>query len=238
MAVGKRVLIVDDQTVLLDMINEQLQLLEEFIPSVANSGAEALKETQKNSYEIVILNEGLPDMNSFDVCSLMRINGFRAPIIMITKVNLNVELVSGADKVVNEYITKPFRFAVLLSKIRTLIRQFENCNEEFFTIGPFSFYPGVHLLIEDKTKQRIRLTDKETLILKYLYRVSDRIVARDVLLEEVWGYNSKVTTRTLETHIYRLRQKLEKNPSQTQIILTEPGGYRLVPQKNKDLKHN
>ncbi|MBH90096.1 MAG: DNA-binding response regulator [Magnetovibrio sp.] len=238
MAVGKRVLIVDDQTVLLDMINEQLQLLEEFIPSVANSGAEALKETQKNSYEIVILNEGLPDMNSFDVCSLMRINGFRAPIIMITKVNSNVELVSGADKVVNEYITKPFRFAVLLSKIRTLIRQFENCNEEFFTIGPFSFYPGVHLLIEDKTKQRIRLTDKETLILKYLYRVSDRIVARDVLLEEVWGYNSKVTTRTLETHIYRLRQKLEKNPSQTQIILTEPGGYRLVPQKNKDLKHN
>jgi len=238
MAVGKRVLIVDDQTVLLDMINEQLQLLEEFIPSVANSGAEALKETQKNSYEIVILNEGLPDMNSFDVCSLMRINGFRAPIIMITKVNSNVELVSGADKVVNEYITKPFRFAVLLSKIRTLIRQFENCNEEFFTIGPFSFYPGVHLLIEDKTKQRIRLTDKETLILKYLYCVSDRIVARDVLLEEVWGYNSKVTTRTLETHIYRLRQKLEKNPSQTQIILTEPGGYRLVPQKNKDLKHN
>ncbi len=238
MAVGKRVLIVDDQTVLLDMINEQLQLLEEFIPSVANSGAEALKETQKNSYEIVILNEGLPDMNSFDVCSLMRINGFRAPIIMITEVNSNVELVSGADKVVNEYITKPFRFAVLLSKIRTLIRQFENCNEEFFTIGPFSFYPGVHLLIEDKTKQRIRLTDKETLILKYLYRVSDRIVARDVLLEEVWGYNSKVTTRTLETHIYRLRQKLEKNPSQTQIILTEPGGYRLVPQKNKDLKHN
>ena len=238
MAVGKRVLIVDDQTVLLDMINEQLQLLEEFIPSVANSGAEALKETQKNSYEIVILNEGLPDMNSFDVCSLMRINGFRAPIIMITNVNSNVELVSGADKVVNEYITKPFRFAVLLSKIRTLIRQFENCNEEFFTIGPFSFYPGVHLLIEDKTKQRIRLTDKETLILKYLYRVSDRIVARDVLLEEVWGYNSKVTTRTLETHIYRLRQKLEKNPSQTQIILTEPGGYRLVPQKNKDLKHN
>ena len=157
---------------------------------------------------------------------------------MITEVNSNVELVSGADKVVNEYITKPFRFAVLLSKIRTLIRQFENCNEEFFTIGPFSFYPGVHLLIEDKTKQRIRLTDKETLILKYLYRVSDRIVARDVLLEEVWGYNSKVTTRTLETHIYRLRQKLEKNPSQTQIILTEPGGYRLVPQKNKDLKQN
>ena len=77
--------------------------------------------------------------------------------------------------------------------------------------------------------KKIRLTEKETAILKYLYRAGNKPVSRDTLLGEVWGYNSGVTTHTLETHIYRLRQKIEEDPSHAQILLTEQGGYRLSP---------
>ena len=84
-------------------------------------------------------------------------------------------------------------------------------------------------LLVDEQEKKVRLTEKETAILKYLYRAGAKVVGRDVLLAEVWGYNSGVTTHTLETHIYRLRQKIEKDPSNAEILVTETGGYRLVP---------
>ena len=97
-----------------------------------------------------------------------------------------------------------------------------------FAIGPYSFRPAAKLLVQDASGKKIRLTEKETAILKYLYRAGDRVVGRDVLLGEVWDYNAGVTTHTLETHVYRLRQKIERDPSQAEILVTEPGGYRLV----------
>ena len=84
-------------------------------------------------------------------------------------------------------------------------------------------------MLEDDSNQKVRLTEKETSILKYLFRAGEKAVSRDVLLNEVWGYNAGVTTHTLETHIYRLRQKIEADPSSAEILVTEPGGYRLVP---------
>jgi DNA-binding response OmpR family regulator len=227
MTVGKRVLLVDEKTLLLEMLNEQLQLLEEFIPSIAISGAEALYKTEKGSFEVVILNESLPDMNSLEVCRLMRSNGIRSPIIMLTAANSNIETIPSSGMGANDYIKKPFRFAVLLARMRAHIRQHEHSDDAILTVGPYSFQPGIHLLIEKKTNKRVHLTDKETAILKYLCEVDGKVVRRDKLLDQVWGYNSEVTTRTLETHVYRLRQKLEKNPSNAQIIMTEPGGYRL-----------
>jgi DNA-binding response OmpR family regulator len=75
----------------------------------------------------------------------------------------------------------------------------------------------------------VRLTDKETAILRYLYRAGQKPVSREILLQEVWGYNSGVTTHTLETHIYRLRQKIERDPANAALLVTEAGGYKLVP---------
>jgi DNA-binding response OmpR family regulator len=225
---GKKVLIVDGKTALLEMLNEQFQLLEEFIPSVANSGAEALMKSNKDRFEVIILDANLSDMDSSEVCRLMRSNDIRSPIIMLTE-SSNGENFLRPDVGANDYIIKPFRFIVLLAKMRDHIRQYEHSNYAILTIGPYSFQPGVHLLMKKNTKKKIHLTDKETAILHYLYRVGDKVVGRDVLLDEVWGYNSDVTTHTLETHIYRLRQKIEEDPSNTQILLTEPGGYRLAP---------
>ena len=113
--------------------------------------------------------------------------------------------------------------------MRAHIRQDERSDDAVFTIRPYTFQPSNKLLINNEDEKKVRLTDKETAILKYLYRSGDKVVSRDVLLDEVWGYNSSVTTHTLETHVYRLRQKIEENPSSARILITEPGGYRLVP---------
>ena len=228
MTVGKQILIVDDDTTLVDMLSEQLQLHEEFATIGAGSGTDALSLVKKEFYDAIILDVGLPDMDGREVCRLMRRNGVRSPIIMLTGADTDADTILGLDAGANDYITKPFRLGVLLARLRAHIRQHERSDDAVFTIGPYTFQPANKLLLNTADNKKVRLTDKETAILKYLYRAGDRIVGRDVLLDEVWGYNANVTTHTLETHVYRLRQKIEPDPSSAQILVTEPGGYRLV----------
>ena len=135
----------------------------------------------------------------------------------------------GLDAGANDYIAKPFRLNELLARVRAQLRVFDNSEDAVFTIGPYLFRPSAKLLMEPARGRKVRLTDKEGAILKYLYRAGGKPVPRQVLLNEVWGYNSAVTTHTLETHIYRLRQKIEPDPSQLRLLLTEGGGYRLDP---------
>jgi DNA-binding response OmpR family regulator len=113
-----------------------------------------------------------------------------------------------------------------LARVRAQLRQHELSEEAVFPIGPYSFQPA-HKVLLDENEKKIRLTEKETAILKYLYRTGDSVVSREKLLKEVWGYHAEVTTHTLETHIYRLRQKIERDPSNAEILITEKGGYRL-----------
>jgi len=147
--------------------------------------------------------------------------------LMLTGHVSDADAILGLDSGANDYITKPFRFPVLLARIRAQLRQHEQSEDAVFSIGPYSFRPAVKMLVDDKDR-KIRLTEKETNILKFLYRANDKVVPRDVLLHEVWGYNAGVTTHTLETHIYRLRQKIEPNPSEASLLVTESGGYRLT----------
>ena len=117
----------------------------------------------------------------------------------------------------------------LLARMRAQLRQFANTEDAVFSIGPYSFQPANKIMLHGENDQKIRLTEKETAILKYLLRAQDKVVGRDTLLGEVWGYNANVTTHTLETHVYRLRQKIEEDPSNARILVTENGGYKLVP---------
>ncbi|MCC2111797.1 MAG: response regulator transcription factor, partial [Hyphomicrobiales bacterium] len=151
-----------------------------------------------------------------------------APIIMLTGHDTDSDTILGLEAGANDYVTKPFRFAVLLARIRAQLRQHEQSEDAIFSIGNFSFRPSNKMLIDEKGG-KVRLTEKETAILKYLYRAGEKVIGRDTLLHEVWGYNSGVTTHTLETHIYRLRQKIERNPSNAELLVTEAGGYKLVP---------
>lgn len=229
MTAGKRVLIIDDDSALLEMLSEQLQLHEEFVTVGAKTAAEALTLAAADYYDVIILDVGLPDMDGRETCRLMRRNGVKSPIIMLTGADTDSDAILGLDSGANDYITKPFRLGVLLARLRAHIRQHERSDDAVLTIGPFTFQPSAKLLINNDDQKKVRLTDKETAILKYLYRAGDKVVGREMLLCEVWGYNASVTTHTLETHIYRLRQKIERDPSNAKILTTEPGGYRLTP---------
>ena len=228
-ATGRKVLLVDDDTVLCQSLSEQLRLHEEFFTVEAVNGGQALELAKGEYFDAILLDVGLPDIDGREVCRLMRRNGVKSPIIMLTAAESDADTILGLDAGANDYITKPFRLGVLLARLRAQLRQHEQSEDAVFTIGPYTFRPSAKLLVHGETKKKVRLTEKETAILKYLYRSGNAVVGRDTLLGEVWGYNAGVTTHTLETHVYRLRQKIETDPSNATILVTEPGGYRLVP---------
>jgi DNA-binding response OmpR family regulator len=229
MTSGRRILIVDDDEVLRRALAEQLELHEEFAVAEAATAARALDLTKAQHFEAVLLDVGLPDMDGRALCRLMRRGGLRAPVLMLTGADSDADTILGLDAGANDYVTKPFRLDVLLARLRAQLRQHEASEDAVFTIGPYTFRPGAKLLLDDGGKKKVRLTEKETAILKFLYRAGARAVGRDTLLNEVWGYNAGVTTHTLETHVYRLRQKIERDPAKAEILITEAGGYRLVP---------
>jgi DNA-binding response OmpR family regulator len=228
MALTKQILIVDDDEPLRRELAEQLELHEGFEVHQAAEGKSGLALAKEHHFEVILLDVGLPDTDGRDLCRLMRRQGVKAPVIMLTAHDSDADTILGLDSGANDYIAKPFRLGVLLARIRAQMRQFELSDDATFPIGPYSFKPSAKMLVDDARNHKVHLTEKETAILKYLYRMGDRAVSRDVLLDEVWGYNAGVTTHTLETHIYRLRQKIEPEPANARILVTEPGGYRLV----------
>ena len=223
----KKILMVDDDLDLREALADQLVLTEEFDVFEASTGAEGLQKAKEATYDLVILDVGLEDMDGRELCRLMRKQGVKCPVLMLTGHSTDADTILGLDAGANDYIPKPFKFPVLLARIRAQLRQHEQSEDAIFTIGPYTFKPAQKMLIDD-VERKVRLTEKETNILKFLYRASDAVVPRDTLLHEVWGYNAGVTTHTLETHIYRLRQKIEPDPSNARILVTESGGYRLV----------
>ncbi|WP_296818682.1 response regulator transcription factor [Brevundimonas sp.] len=226
MAQATSILIVDDDNDLREALAEQLALNGEFSVDQAATGLDGVKKGSEGRAELILLDIDLPDINGREVCKRLREAGVRAPIVMLTAQDSEADTIQGLDSGATDYVTKPFRFAVLLARIRAHLRSVEQSEDAVFRIGPYQFRPAQKALFDD-TGKRIRLTDKETSILKYLLRARSEAVSREELLTEVWGYNAGVTTHTLETHIYRLRQKIEPGKGQARLLITEGGGYRL-----------
>ncbi|HKK96994.1 MAG TPA: response regulator transcription factor [Marivita sp.] len=227
MAQLKNILLVDDDDDLREALAEQLVMTEDFEVFEADCGTAAMGRIKDQLYDLIILDVGLPDTDGRELCRLMRKQGVKAPVLMLTGHDSDADTILGLDAGANDYVSKPFKFPVLLARIRAQLRQHEQSEDAVFTLGPYTFKPSMKLLVT-KDDKKVRLTEKETNILKFLYRSTDGVVARDTLLHEVWGYNASVTTHTLETHIYRLRQKIEPDPSNARLLVTESGGYRLV----------
>lgn len=227
MAQIKNILLVDDDDDLREALAEQLVMTEDFEVFEADAGAAAMTRVKEQVHDLIILDVGLPDTDGRELCKLMRKQGVKSPILMLTGHDTDADTILGLDAGANDYVTKPFKFPVLLARIRAQLRQHEQSEDAVFTVGPYTFKPAMKLLVTEDDR-KIRLTEKETNILKFLYRSAEGVVPRDILLHEVWGYNAGVTTHTLETHIYRLRQKIEPDPSNARILVTESGGYRLV----------
>ena len=225
---ARKILLVDDDEDLRGALEEQLSLYEEFEITTEECAAKGIQAARNSHVDLLIMDVGLPDMDGREAVKLLRKSGFKAPIVMLTGHDTDSDTILGLEAGANDYVTKPFRFAVLLARIRAQLRTHEQSEDAVFSVGPYTFRPSQKLMVEEDGS-KVRLTEKETAIVKYLYRAEQKIIGRDELLEQVWGYNSGVTTHTLETHIYRLRQKIEKDPSNARLLVTEGGGYKLVP---------
>jgi DNA-binding response OmpR family regulator len=228
MPISRKILIVDDDAELRDALREQFSLLEEFEAIVAENGSKGVEAARAGQVDLAIMDVGLPDIDGREAVRILRRNGFKSPIIMLTGHDSDSDTILGLESGANDYVVKPFRFAVLLARIRTHLRQYETSEDATFAIGPYKFRPSAKALVINPENSKVRLTEKEVAILRYLYRAGQRSVSRETLLQEVWGYNSGVTTHTLETHIYRLRRKMEKDVAAPAILITEAGGYKLV----------
>ena len=222
----RKILLVDDDAALRSSLAEQLAA--EYDTAEAASGAAALDAAKAGRFDAIVLDIGLPDLDGREVCRQLRADGINVPVIMLTAAADESDTIAGLDAGANDYVTKPFRLGALLARLRAQLRVHEASEDAVLSIGPYRFQPGAKLLLHSDSNQRIRLTEKEAAILRFLYRAGANPVSRETLLGEVWGYNAGVNTHTLETHIYRLRQKMERDPANAEILVTAPGGYRLM----------
>ena len=226
--VGKKILLVDADETLRESLAEQLELFEEFELKGVSSAKEGLDLLNRKDFDLILLDVELPDMDGVQACRLMRCKGINSPIVMLISNDTHGETDLGLDVGASDYVNKPFRVGVLLACIRAQLRQDKSAEDTIISLGRYTFKPSAKMLIENESRKYVRLTEKEAAIIQFLYRAGGRVVGRDTILGEVWGYNAGVTTHTLETHVYRLRRKMEMDPSNAKILVTEPGGYRLV----------
>lgn len=224
----KTILLIDDDEDMREALAEQFDMHDGFETLQAGTAGAGIDLAVNERIDLILLDIDLPDMDGREACKQMRAKSVSVPIVMLTGQDTDADAILGLDSGANDYFTKPFRFAVLLARVRAQLRSFEQSEDATFQIGPYEFQPSMKVLQSGESR-RIRLTEKETNILKYLYRAGGKTVEREELLSEVWGYNANVTTHTLETHVYRLRQKIEADPANARILLTESGGYRLQP---------
>jgi DNA-binding response OmpR family regulator len=201
---AKHILLVDGNAVPRHSLAEQLAREGAYKVIEAGTPAEA---RQAHGYAFAIIDTGVPDCQS---------------LARDLRANVPVLLLADEDIAATDFLKKPFRLAALLAKLSAQLGP--DGEDRALIIGPYQFRPGAKLLTGAR---KIRLTEKETNILKFLH-AAGRTVPRETLLHEVWGYSPAVTTHTLETHIYRLRRKIEENPGQARILVTEEGGYRLA----------
>ncbi len=223
-----KTLIVDSNDAARHFLAGQVQLHEDLAVVEARHGKEALERVASVHIKAALIDVDLPDIDGRDLCRLMRRRGVKVPIILLSTHDADADIILGLDKGASDYVVKPFHLGVLLARMRAQIRQFEQLDDAVFPIGPYAFHPSVKILTDRATERKIRLTEREASILKSLYRMNGRIAPMERIMEDVWGQNADVSIHALETHIYRLRQKLEPDPNALQLLLTEGNGYRLV----------
>jgi DNA-binding response OmpR family regulator len=209
-------------------LKDALTLHEDLVGIEANMGLSALHLAKREQIRSTLIDGDLPDIDGRDLCRLMRRRGIKIPIILLSAQDKDADVILGLDSGASDYVVKPFRTNVLLARLRAQHRYFEQLDDAVFAIGPYAFRPSTKILTDRKTARKIHLTNRESAILKCLYRLGGRPAQPNMLLGEVWGRNAAVSPHALETQIYRLRKKLESAPNKLQLLVTEPEGYRLV----------
>ena len=226
MAVLKKILLIESDVDLREALCEQLRGTDQFEVFSSNNNTETIEKLRVQSYDMIVIDLHPLNNEGLEACRLTYAQNVKCPILLLTERNEISRTVFGQDTRASDFILKPFKFPILLARINIQLRKYEKSYDSALTLGPYIFHPAMKILKTDDNNE-IQLTEKETDILKFLYHTVEDVVPRDILLHEVWGYNNSVTTHTLETHIYRLRQKIERNPGAAELLVTESGGYRL-----------
>ena len=224
---SSRLLIVDADAYLRSTLRQQLVI--EGFNDVFEAGVVADLDTVLShaNPDLILLDIQMPDGNGINICQRLRRNGFAKPIVMLTTKGAEGDIALGLEAGANDYIAKPLRLGALIARIRTQLRQFHASDDVRFEIGNLSFVPSNKMLHEIGSDRAQALTEKEAKILKFLHRAFPSNVTKDELLAEIWEFQNGVSTHTLETHVYRLRQKISRL-TKKQLVLTIEKGYRLA----------
>ena len=221
-----KLLLVEDDEYIRAALAEQFEEIGEFSVIEAEDGRTAMEIAKESELHVAVLDVGLPDIDGRTLCRSMRRNGMAFPIIMATAYKTDSEKITGLEAGASDYVTKPYVFSILLARVRAQVNQRKLHENAEFDIGPYRFSPLLGTLTPPKGKN-IRLTNMESRILRRIYLGGNKTVSRKTLLAEVWGYNEKVSTHTIESHIHRIRQKIEADPANCAILVTDGAGYKI-----------
>jgi DNA-binding response OmpR family regulator len=232
MADPRTVLVIEDdedqRTALSETLSEH-----GFVPTGVPNLAEARAALASHRPHAVLVDVGLPDGDGRELCAWLRKEAPGIPLLILTGLSDEAELVRGFDAGACDWIAKPFRASELIARLRAQLRLSDHSEHAAIPVGHYSFRPGQKVMIDNQTNRKVRLTGTECSMLKRLLAADGGCVSRPTLLVDVWGYNSTVTTHTVETHIYRLRRKLEVDPANPVILVSQPGGYQLVTRPQR-----
>lgn len=221
-----KIVTVEDDQHLLETLVDQLSA-EGFSAHGCETLAEAKKIIPEIEPDVVLLDVILTDGDGRDMCRWIRSEGYTMPILMLTGQDSEIDTIDGLEAGANDYIAKPLRMGELLARIKTHMELYQSREDAKISIGNFYFVQGRKTLTHKENQKSLNLTEKETSIIRFLLRKKDEGASKHELLEEVWGYNARMTTHTLETHIYRLRQKISYI-DETPFLVTSNNGYTLA----------
>lgn len=229
---NESILVVDDEAALRTTLGDRLQA-EGYVVDTAADGNEAFEKASNEPYDLILLDVMLPRRSGLDVCRDLRTAGIAVPILMLTVRNETIDKVVGLKLGADDYVTKPFESAELLARVEVLLRRVPvRSGQGFYEFG--SIRVDVRQGQVTKNDKPVYLTSREFHLLRYLIERSGSTVPRDELLKSVWGYSADIFTRTVDTHIFSLRKKLEDSPKLPELIVTVMGvGYKFVGRDNK-----
>jgi DNA-binding response OmpR family regulator len=229
----KTILIIEDEAGIAFMLQDRFES-EGYSVIHKDNGPDGETYARQNSVDVILLDIMLPGKDGFQVCQSLRQSGINTPILMLTARTTNIDTVMGLKLGADDYLTKPFDMAVLSARVEALIRrsqaettQSPKEQNQQFTFGNFLLDTNKQELYRDN--QQVELNTQEYRLLKYLVQNPERVLSRDELLDAVWGYNSDVTTRTVDVHIAWLRKKIENHPVSRHLITLRGRGYKFLP---------
>ncbi len=224
----KRVLLIEDEPGLVLTLTDRLES-EGYEVGCASEGPAGLDLAAHATWDVILLDVMLPGMNGFDLCRELRQKGIRTPVIMLTARGQVVDKVLGLKLGADDYLTKPFEMMELLARIEVQLRRASSPASGSATYRFGDLAVDVRRAEVTRAGKVVDLSAREFLLLKYFVEHQGAVITRDQLLNEVWGYTSTPSTRTVDVHVAWLRQKIEPVPRHPQYILTVHGlGYKFA----------